>query len=163
MHPYSKNYERRKLENKFISTNWKKMKQLFFSSIYIWFHFHKVENISPMTFFFSKWKKLKWFSLYVYIFVSIYRNWKIFYVLEMIYITSKNIRETNAKCIYLFPRSRKTNQFSVLLYTFDFISQNGKYCTNTFFAQNTNKLIEFFNLYIIYYTQTLSLSCRVKT
>ena len=89
----------------------------FFSSIYIWIHFHKVENISPMTFICTKWKKLKWFSLYVYIFVSIYRNWKIFYVLEMIYITSKNIRETNAKCIYLFPRSRKTNQFSVLLYT----------------------------------------------
>ena len=32
-----------------------------------------------------------------------------------------------------------------------------------FFAQNTKKLIESFNLHIIYYTQTLSLSCRVKT
>ena len=114
------------------------------------FYLHKVEK-TEMIFF---------ICLY---FCSIYRNWKIFYVLEMIYISSKNIRETNAKCIYLFPRSRKTNQFSVLLYTFDFISQNGKYCTNTFFAQNTKKLIEFFNLYIIYYTQTLSLSCRVKT
>ena len=90
MHPYSKNYERRKLENKFISTNWKKMKQLFFSSIYIWFHFHKVENISPMTFFFQSGKNWNDF-LYMFIFLFLFTGtgkystyWKWFILLPKI-------------------------------------------------------------------------------
>ena len=37
----------------------------------------------------------------------------------------KNVETQTAKCIYLFPRSKKINWFSVFLYKFDFISKLG--------------------------------------
>ena len=60
-----------------------------------------------MSFIIRKWKKLKWFSLYLYIFLSIHRNWTIFHELEKtfndLYYFQRvqNIREANCK-MYLF-------------------------------------------------------------
>ena len=105
-----------------------------------------------MSFIFTKWKKLKWFSVYLYIFDSIYRNWNILDELEKtndLYYFQKvrNIRETNWK-MYIFPWSRTINWFSVFLCTFDFISKDEKYCTNTSFLREIQKIWLSFLIYI---------------
>ena len=105
-----------------------------------------------MSFIFTKWKKLKWFSVYLYIFDSICRNWNILDELEKtndLYYFQKvrNIRETNWK-MYIFPWSRTINWFSVFLCTFDFISKDEKYCTNTSFLCEIQKIWLSFLIYI---------------
>ena len=97
-----------------------KTEVIFYISLYFWFYLQELEHI----------QRIGKSSNDLYYFQKV-----------------RNIRETNCK-MYIFPWSRKINWFSVFLCTFDFISKNEKYCTNTSFLCEIKKIWSSFLIYI---------------